>query len=459
MKTLAIVLVCVGVLFLQGCTYVPAIEPTDLSTVYENTATRTEIEAALGEPMVSRETKEGSINVYLYDRGAEGEIVSPWVGVSGCGEGCGLAVLLSVPFVWASTPFLYAYKVEEQEGYLVVVYSADDASIRYGTYLAGENIDLLMDREVARLNLETRAKNGDPDEQWELANLRGSQRTKWLCPAAHGGNAEAQFRLGRHYRHGDGGAKADAVAAYLWLSLAETNGFIDKGTAKGSVSYIKTADGAFQCRCGHAKESQAVIEIESIQKDGLSLCNQHCAKETEPKQTQREIVANSMTPNQITDAERLVANWKPNPDECEVEATRLASRETINPTLDDIPAQSDRTLTVAMATPETIQGVGEKWFFEIMEGQSPSSADRQVISIVDNRFKVKISTNGWRGIISGEIDQRGNLAGTGTLYWMGRTPALLNFEVKSSKESFHTNVVATNHWNTPPSFTIHLTRE
>jgi hypothetical protein len=105
------------------------------------------------------------------------------------------------------------------------------------------------------------------------------------------------------------------------------------------------------------------------------------------------------------------------------------------------------------------QQSGEKWIFEIMEGQSPSSADRQVILIVDNRFKVKVSTNGWRGNISGEIDHLGNLAGTGTLYWMGRTPALLNFEVKSSKESFHTNVVATNHWNTPPSFTIHLTRE
>jgi hypothetical protein len=124
---------------------------------------------------------------------------------------------------------------------------------------------------------------------------------------------------------------------------------------------------------------------------------------------------------------------------------------------DDIEPHSSGT--VAKATPKITQEPGEKWVFEIMEGQSPSSADRQVILIVDNRFKVKVSTNGWRGNISGEIDHLGNLAGTGTLYWMGRTPALLNFEVKSSKESFHTNVVATNHWNTPPSFTIHLTRE
>ncbi len=74
MKTLAIVLLCVGVLFLQGCTYVPSVEPTDLSPVYEESATRSEIEAVLGEPVESRETKEGSISIYIYDSGAEGGI-------------------------------------------------------------------------------------------------------------------------------------------------------------------------------------------------------------------------------------------------------------------------------------------------------------------------------------------------------------------------------------------------
>ncbi len=51
MKTLATVSLCVGVLFLQGCTYVPAVEPTNLSLVNEGTAQRSEIEAVLGDKL------------------------------------------------------------------------------------------------------------------------------------------------------------------------------------------------------------------------------------------------------------------------------------------------------------------------------------------------------------------------------------------------------------------------
>ena len=128
MKTLATVLLCVGVLLLQGCTYVPAVEPTNLSLVNEGTAQRSEIEAVLGEPVESRGIDQGSISIYIYDRGAEGGIeASKWSCPSVCG-------VLIQPFIWASTPFLYADKVDEQEGYLAIVYSADDTVIEYSVF-------------------------------------------------------------------------------------------------------------------------------------------------------------------------------------------------------------------------------------------------------------------------------------------------------------------------------------
>ena len=136
--------------------------------------------------MESRETKEGTINIYVYDRGAEGGVETPLGNVGGLGG------LLLAPFEWASTPFLYADKVEEQEGYLAVCYSADDT---VSTYVFTRDID----RVIQRLQLKMRAENGDPDAQWELSNLtltlRGSQRAKWLCLAAHGGNAEDAFHV------------------------------------------------------------------------------------------------------------------------------------------------------------------------------------------------------------------------------------------------------------------------
>jgi hypothetical protein len=94
--------------------------------------------------------------------------------------------------------------------------------------------------------------------------------------------------LGEDYHQGKGGVEADVVTAFLWLSLAETNGF--KDMVRVYTRYTETATG-WSC----------------------------CTEETQPPQ--REIVANSMTSEQITEARRLVAEWQPNPAECEVEGT------------------------------------------------------------------------------------------------------------------------------------------
>jgi hypothetical protein len=84
-KRLAATSVLVGALLSQGCTYVPGVEPTDMSAIHKGTATRTDIERALDEPSASWKTEEGSIDVYVYDRGSEGAIEGIDPG-SGCGE-------------------------------------------------------------------------------------------------------------------------------------------------------------------------------------------------------------------------------------------------------------------------------------------------------------------------------------------------------------------------------------
>ena len=122
-----------------------------------------------------------------------------------------------------------------------------------------------------------------------------------------------------------------------------------------------------------------------------------------------------------------------------------------------IPAGSSGT--VAKATPKITQEPGEKWVFEIMEGQSPSSVDRQIVSIVDNKFSVNVSTSGWRGTITGEIDQLGNLEGTGILKRMGHTARTFKFSARPSNGSFHSNTAVTAQFGSVTTITIKLARQ
>ena len=82
----------------------------------------------------------------------------------------------------------------------------------------------------------------------------------WECLAAHQGFAEARLLLGKHYKRGFDPISQDSVRAYLWFSLV--------GDMKNAVRY---------------KDQQASV----------------------------------MTAAQLAEAERLVAEWKPNPAVCE----------------------------------------------------------------------------------------------------------------------------------------------
>ena len=86
---------------------------------------------------------------------------------------------------------------------------------------------------------------------------------KWLCAAAHQGSAEARFALGSHYRWGRTPVSQDFVSAYLWHKL---------GIAAGSKRAPKAL----------------------------------------------ELLKREMSAGQITEAERLVDQWTPDPSECGV---------------------------------------------------------------------------------------------------------------------------------------------
>ncbi len=132
------------------------------------------------------------------------------------------------------------------------------------------SIDTSETSETSRLQEELRqkelpalAEQGDVEAQFELYMRGGAvkEKWKWLCRSAHGGHAPAQFATGVNYKGGWDRKSTDPIQAYLWYSLSADNGH---STAK----------------------------------------------------FEREGVVASMTPAQIAEAKRLVAEWKPDLASC-----------------------------------------------------------------------------------------------------------------------------------------------
>jgi TPR repeat protein len=278
-KTPAVVMLLASVLSLQGCTYVSEVEPTNLSVVREGTATRTDVEAVLGKPLESRDTNESSINVYAYDRGAEGGNVNVLDNDQAANdalrcivESAGLCILaypvLQVG-VWVSTPFLYASKVDEQEGHLIVVYSANDRAVCYRGGPSVADIDAMIDGEVEYSPLRIRAKDGDPDAQFKFALYVDDfqHQYRWFCLAAHQNHPSAQYKVGEFYRLGRTPVSQSYLQAYMWYTL---------GAEQGNTA----AQGALRP------------------------------------------ISRILSPAQIAEAERLVAEWEPNPAQCEIIAAQ-----------------------------------------------------------------------------------------------------------------------------------------
>ncbi len=119
-------------------------------------------------------------------------------------------------------------------------------------------------RAEERREYEPRALEGDAESQYQLGLLaeRNESRWKWFCLAANQGHPKAQYELGNYYRWGTEPISKDLTTTYVWFSIAGSHG-------------LSWAHGP------------------------------------------RDDVAKEMTPSQITEAERLVAEWEPNPAECE----------------------------------------------------------------------------------------------------------------------------------------------
>ncbi len=274
MKTPTEALLVVAVLFAQGC-----VERTDLSPVYEETATRSEIEAVLGEPVASRATEEGHISIYQYNTGEAAEVsqvYEDWM--------AGLTLFTLV----GGIPLMILAESTPQKGFLAVFYSADDDPTDIHLVGSGDP-DAQMDRLVARLQLKRRAYQGDAKASYEYALRLNDSAEAWKlhCLAANQNHPDAQAWVANHHRWGLDPVERDVLRAYVWYRLAELNGYEDR-------------------RPTGPQEAEA----ETGWKSG--------------KKPYSEVLADNMTPSELADGERLVSKWKPNPAECEREAKLAA---------------------------------------------------------------------------------------------------------------------------------------
>jgi TPR repeat protein len=108
---------------------------------------------------------------------------------------------------------------------------------------------------------------GNSEAQYALGNAsvdKSVQQAYWYCRAAHSGNQYAQFRFGAYPETWLYPYPIEIVDRYVWLVLATQN--------------------------GHAFTSDHMTKLAEL-----------------------------MTSNEIADAKRLAAQWRPNPDSCELD--------------------------------------------------------------------------------------------------------------------------------------------
>jgi hypothetical protein len=114
--------------------------------------------------------------------------------------------------------------------------------------------------------------NGEAEQSFKLYVKTADliERWTWLCRAAHQNHSKAQTQLGRTYQWGLEPAPKDTVLALMWYSLAEVGGNKD------------------------APELKTRLSEESMRA-------------------------------QITKAERLASEWKPDPVKCEIQTAQVES--------------------------------------------------------------------------------------------------------------------------------------
>jgi TPR repeat protein len=151
-----------------------------------------------------------------------------------------------------------------------------------------------MKERIAKLKIEcnsllSRAMDMDAAVQFEMARscspFDDLLSWKWNCFSAHQELGEAQHRFAKYYLYGSPPVAQDLQDAYRWFRLADLNGY--------KTNVLKTR--------ADATPGQEWVCCEYV--------------------SHLEILVGKMTPAQVAEAERLAAEWKPNPAECELETT------------------------------------------------------------------------------------------------------------------------------------------
>lgn len=121
------------------------------------------------------------------------------------------------------------------------------------------------DRVTEKKKMFDQARKGDPDAQFKYALYIDDfqDQYRWFCFAAHQSHPGAQHKVGEFYRLGRPPVSQSYSQAYMWYTLSAEQGNTAAQTALRPISRV-------------------------------------------------------LSPAQIGEAERLVAEWEPNPAECEI---------------------------------------------------------------------------------------------------------------------------------------------
>jgi outer membrane protein assembly factor BamE (lipoprotein component of BamABCDE complex) len=257
-----IVVLAVG-LSLTGCVYVPPVwdiadEIHKVDQIEEGITTREEVSNLLGEP------------------NSEMEFRLTYWGYTSYGFIMGVGVILFVPVAGAEliNEACWWIKIDfDENGVVRIVSSSEEkeaSSSEERKELTSKEWEVSSSEEKKEWWRRNRAEGGNAEAQFELSLLAQSNKEewKWLSLAANRGHAIAQGKVGQEYWPEFRSieiVESDLTHAYMWFSLAATNGH-------------------------------------------------------EYARNWRDNLAKTMSANQITEGERLAAEWKPDPGACELEA-------------------------------------------------------------------------------------------------------------------------------------------
>ncbi len=274
-------------LILPGCmTYqgLFGIEATDLSSLHPG-MDRAEVEGVLGSPEETDQWYQGAKVHYDYDRG----YISPAEETPGKKALAPFILTLEVMF-----PVMELYAVCTQvcqKGRLEVLYSKDSQLV--AARVIPRDFGGCANTPRLRAGCTGVANRADPSSFPSGLSAEFYQTTKAVIVPV----SEEQYRLGMRAL-----ARRDDQAAKHHFCLSANEGH-----------------GNAQVQMGHLASNKAAPERAFVWYS-LATSNEASGSASNLKQ-----VASRMTPAEITEGERLVAEWEPDPAECDVEAVAMGN--------------------------------------------------------------------------------------------------------------------------------------